>query len=84
MPSTAACGSPCAAPPPRACAPWRCAWAGTAGLSYPVTRNLLVDTSYRFLHVGSPKTTLSGSTGVIDYGDMNAHELRVGLRYQID
>jgi len=62
---------------------WDFSWAATAGVSYPITRNLALDTSYRFLHVGTPKTTLS-NIGIIDYGDINAHEFRFGARYMID
>ena len=59
------------------------AWAAHAGVAYAVTPNLLIDSSYRFLHIGSPKTNLS-SFGAVEYGSMAAHEVRVGLRYLID
>jgi opacity protein-like surface antigen len=59
------------------------AWAGMAGLSYAVTRNFLVDTGYRYLHVGSLKATLA-PVGTLDFGVMNAQEVRIGLRYLID
>jgi opacity protein-like surface antigen len=57
------------------------AWAGMAGLSYAVTRNLLVDTGYRYLNGGSPRISNSGADS---YGTMKAQELRIGLRYLID
>jgi opacity protein-like surface antigen len=59
------------------------AWAAMAGVSYPLGRNLLVDAGYRFLHVGSPRANLGG-LGNIDFGDVSAHELRIGLRYMVD
>jgi len=59
------------------------AWAAHAGVAYAVTPNLLIDSSYRFLHIGSPKTNLS-SFGAVEYGSMAAHEVRVGLRFLID
>src|SRR5262249_16785875 len=59
------------------------AWAAPAGISFAVSRNLLIDTSYRYLHIGSPSTNLSG-VGIVDYGSMDAHEVRAGLRFMID
>jgi opacity protein-like surface antigen len=59
------------------------AWAATAGLSYAVTRNFLIDTGYRYLHVGSPQSNLANA-GLIDYGSANAHEIRMGIRFLID
>jgi opacity protein-like surface antigen len=59
------------------------AWAAMAGLSYAVTRNFLIDTGYRYLHAGSARTDL-GAAGAIDYGNMNAHEVRIGMRFLID
>jgi opacity protein-like surface antigen len=62
---------------------WDTAWALHAGVAFAVARNWLVDASYRYLHVGSPKTFVDG-IGTIDYGHMNAQEARIGLRYLID
>jgi opacity protein-like surface antigen len=58
-------------------------WDLTAGFSYAVTRQFLIDTSYRFLHVGTPRTDIAGF-GTIDYGSMDVHELKTGIRYLID
>jgi opacity protein-like surface antigen len=58
-------------------------WDVTAGFSFPITRNFLIDSSYRYLHVGSPKTDFPG-VGTLDWGAMNFHEIRTGFRYLID
>jgi len=58
-------------------------WDVTAGFSYPLTRNFLIDSGYRYLHVGSPKTVFPG-IGTLDWGPMNFHEIRTGFRYLID
>ena len=59
------------------------AWDVTAGISFALSRNWLIDTSYRYLHIGSPATNLSG-VGIVDYGSMDAQEVRAGLRFMID
>jgi opacity protein-like surface antigen len=59
------------------------AWALHAGVSYALSQNLLIDSSYRYLNIGSPSGVLNGS-GAIEYGNMSAHEARIGLRYLID
>ena len=58
-------------------------WDVTAGVSYQITRQFLIDTSYRFLHVGTPNTS-NPPFGTIDYGSMDVHELKAGFRYLID
>jgi opacity protein-like surface antigen len=70
-------------PPTSAFNAYSFAWDATAGLSFPIARTWLVDTSYRFVHVGTPKIGVPGF-GVVDTGSMDAHELRAGLRYMID
>jgi opacity protein-like surface antigen len=59
------------------------AWAMMAGVSYAVTRNFLIDTGYRYLHAGTPKASLI-PVGGIDYGAMDAQEVRIGMRFLID
>ena len=59
------------------------AWDVTAGASYALSRSWLIDTSYRYIHVGNPSGVLN-NFGTVDFGDMSAHELRAGLRYLID
>jgi len=58
-------------------------WDVTTGFSYAVSRQFLIDTSYRYLHAGTPKSNLGGF-GTLDYGSMDAHELKTGFRYLID
>ena len=57
-------------------------WDVTAGVSYPLTRQFLIDTSYRYLHMGTPQSNLG--TILLDYGSMDAHEFKAGFRYMID
>lgn len=58
-------------------------WDVTTGFSYAITRQFLIDTSYRYLHIGTPKTDIAGY-GTIYYGSMDAHEFKTGFRYMID
>lgn len=58
-------------------------WDLTAGFSYALSRQFVIDTSYRFLHVGTPRTNIA-NFGAIDYGSMDVHEFRTGFRYMID
>ncbi len=59
------------------------AWDVTAGATYALSRSWMIDTSYRYIHIGNPTSVLNG-VGTIDYGDLSAHELRAGLRFLID
>jgi opacity protein-like surface antigen len=59
------------------------AWALMAGMSYDITPGMKFDTSYRYIHFGDGRTkALSGFP--VRYDDLNAHEVRVGLRYMFD
>jgi opacity protein-like surface antigen len=33
---------------------WNFAWSLTAGVSYPITKNFLIDANYRFVDLGRP------------------------------
>ena len=64
------------------------AWALMAGVSYAVDANWTVDVGYRYVDLGSAQSGsisdgIGGSTR-INYEDITAHEVRVGLRYYID
>jgi len=59
------------------------AWAAMLGFAYPIYPNLQVDVGYRYLHVGSARTDVD-PFGPVTYGNLNANEIRVGLRYQLD
>ncbi len=58
-------------------------WDLTVGFSYAVSRQLLIDTSYRYLHIGTPTTEMV-NFGPLDFGSMDAHEFKTGFRYLID
>jgi opacity protein-like surface antigen len=62
---------------------WTFAWAANAGISYSLTREWLVDVSYRYLDMGQPRSNIPG-VGTINYGDVTANQVRIGLRYQLD
>jgi opacity protein-like surface antigen len=65
---------------------WRVAYSLTAGVAYQLSKNLLLDTSYRF-------TSIGGGTGSIPYGPtpgssiaqdgFGLHQVKMGLRYEI-
>jgi opacity protein-like surface antigen len=65
---------------------WRVAFSLTAGVAYQLTKNVIVDTSYKFTSVG-------GGTGSIPYGStpgssmaedgFGLHQVKMGLRYEI-
>jgi len=45
-----------------------------------------LDIGYRFLHLGGTSTTMNigGDDSVIKIGDQNIHQLRAGLRINVD
>jgi opacity protein-like surface antigen len=59
------------------------AWALMAGVSYPLMDHLLIDVGYRYINLGT-LPSIADQSGQIVNKSMNAHELRVGLRYMID
>lgn len=67
---------------------WNFAWALMAGVSYAINQNLSLDLGYRYLNLGDAKTGyIVDSSGVstrFDYKDIQAHEVRVGLRYMLN
>ena len=64
---------------------WNLAWALTAGISYAMSKNWLVDVNYRFLSLGDAKSgKISADNKRVQYNDIFANELRVGLRYMIN
>lgn len=63
------------------------AWNLTAGASYDVWENMSVDANYRYLNFGEIGTGLdpAGSLpGTVEFDELTAHEVRVGLRYYLD
>lgn len=59
--------------------------AAMAGFSYELHQGFLLDAGYRFLHLGDAKTqpSANGQFAAEEINNIQAHELRVGLRYEI-
>jgi opacity protein-like surface antigen len=62
---------------------WNFAWAVTAGVSYDMTENLLLDLNYRYASLGDGYATDQAGRA-IDIENIDAHEFRVGVRFLID
>jgi opacity protein-like surface antigen len=63
---------------------WNFAWALMAGLAYQFSPSLALDVGYRYLNLGEVSSdTIAAGTGDGDftYDDLQAHEIRVGMRY---
>jgi len=63
------------------------AWNLTAGASYDIWDNLSVDANYRYLNFGDfgTGTDPAGNlAGTVEFDDLAAHEVRVGLRYYLN
>jgi opacity protein-like surface antigen len=63
---------------------WSFAWALMAGVAYEFSPSLAVDVGYRYIDMGevSSDTIASGAgDGDFTYDDLQAHEVRVGMRY---
>ena len=64
---------------------WSLAWSLMAGAGYQVSERLIVDFGYRYIDMGSVKSTRVDNLGftnppvVVD--DITAHEFKIGLRY---
>jgi opacity protein-like surface antigen len=61
---------------------WNFTWAATAGLSFTISPNFLVDVNYRYIDMGEVNTN-SPTFGTVNTGDWTAQEFRIGLRYLI-
>lgn len=65
---------------------WNFAWALMAGASYAIDNHWAVDVGYRYINLGDAQSGIisndSESTR-IDYKNIDAHEVRVGLRYTL-
>lgn len=67
---------------------WHVAGAFMTGFVMNLSDRLKLDTGYRFLYLGAGKTgetanAFGGTGGPIHVDNLHAHELRVGLRYDI-
>jgi opacity protein-like surface antigen len=66
---------------------WNFAWAAMAGVAFDITPNLVLDVNYRYLSLGDGQTkpfTARGATQPVEFKNLAAHEVRVGLRYQFN
>lgn len=66
---------------------WNFAWALMAGASFNISRDWLVDVNYRYINLGnavSPVLPVLDGTQPIRYDNINAQEVRIGLRYLLN
>ena len=63
------------------------AWSLMAGVEKKISRNVSIDIGYRYIDMGDAKSKGLDNTGFInpplELDDLTAHELKVGVRYQI-
>lgn len=74
---------------PKGAGKWNFAWALMAGVEYPISDRLSLDLGYRYLNLGDAETgTVTANPGgavtKIKYEDIQAHEVRLGLRYYLN
>lgn len=67
---------------------WSAAGAFMTGFVFNVSDRVKLDTGYRFLYLGDARTgqtanSFGGTGGIIHADNLHAHELRIGLRYDI-
>lgn len=61
---------------------WNFAWALTAGTAYQISDRMLLDLNYRYVNLGDAQTgDVNGEP--IEINNIDAHEVRVGLRYML-
>jgi opacity protein-like surface antigen len=60
------------------------AWALMAGVAVDVLPGLKVDVGYRYANLGEAEMRLVPGTSAVRTKELEAHEVRVGLRYMID
>jgi len=69
---------------------WRFTYALMAGVAYDLSQNFKVDVGYKYRHIdggdmfkGDDNGGSGGVNGPGSHGDIDQHEVRVGLRYEI-
>ena len=62
---------------------WNFAYAGMAGIAFPISHNMMMDVGYRYLNVGDVSTGGSASPAMT-IKNVAAHEVRVGVRWSFD
>jgi opacity protein-like surface antigen len=60
------------------------AWALMGGVAVDVGGGLKVDVGYRYVNLGEARVRFAGTTTTTRAEDIEAHEVRLGLRYMID
>jgi len=66
---------------------WNFAWSLTAGASFNITRDWLIDVNYRYVNLGDAESVVIpalAGTEPIRYDNITAQEVRVGLRFLIN
>jgi opacity protein-like surface antigen len=69
---------------------WNFAWAAHAGLAYKVSTNLTLELAYSYVDLGSGTTgVISSYTGfnagnVFKFNDITSHDLKLGVRWNLD
>jgi len=66
---------------------WNFAWALTAGASFNISRDWLIDVNYRYVNLGDAESAIIPAlqgTEPVRYDNITAQEVRVGLRYMIN
>lgn len=62
---------------------WNFNWAAMAGLGYAITPNLMLDVGYRYMNFGDVETA-SDAFGQTSFKNVAAHEVRVGMRWNLN
>jgi opacity protein-like surface antigen len=62
------------------------AWAFMVGTTYDLTRETKLDLNYRYLHIAGSHidTPINGFNSRVSYGDFGEHQLRAGIRWNIE
>ena len=62
------------------------AWALMAGATYNITSSTMLDINYRYLNIGSTSANLNGGAvaSKLSIGEIGEHQLRAGLRWDIE
>ncbi len=63
---------------------WNFSWAWMAGVSYQFTSSLVLDIGYRHLRLGDAMNGTDPLPSSINFKDLSANEVRIGLRLMID
>lgn len=62
---------------------WNFNWAAMAGFGYAITPDLMLDVGYRYMNFGDVETG-SDAFGQMSFKNVAAHEVRVGVRWNLN